>query len=440
MMTVAHAWEEARRHDEPAPPGDTDGRARLRTAGERDRDRVLYSTAFQRLAGITQVVPAGAGQAVHSRLTHSLKVAQVARRLAQRVLESHPALGPELDPDSVEASALVHDLGHPPFGHIAEKELNRFACSKGTDGFEGNAQSFRLVTRLAQRWPTSHDGEDWGLNLTRRTLDGMLKYPWLRNPDDTLRERKWGAYRNDAPAFEWVRERRRGERPSPAAQIMDWADDLTYAVHDMEDFYRAGLIPLDRLCTSETERDRFVASFRDADGDLNVRLKDFAQDSLTTAVDEVFRLLDVVRPYAGTRYDRQILRERTSFLIRDFMRALVVEPDGQMRPDSGRHAEVAVLKEMTWFYVIRRQDLATVQDGQRRIVRDLCERFWRAAKDGERHLFPWLEQESLERANTDSLKARVVCDFIARLTEARAIVLHQRLLGTSVPFLPPPAH
>jgi dGTPase len=177
-------------------------RARLRTAGERDRDRVLYSTAFQRLAGITQVVPAGAGQAVHSRLTHSLKVAQVARRLTQRIVEHHPELREELDPDSVEASALVHDLGHPPFGHIAERELNRFACSHDADGFEGNAQSFRLVTRLAQRFPTASSGEDWGLNLTRRTLDGILKYPWFRDPDDAFRERKWGAYRSDQPAFD----------------------------------------------------------------------------------------------------------------------------------------------------------------------------------------------------------------------------------------------
>jgi dGTPase len=221
---------------------------------------------------------------------------------------------------------------------------------------------------------------------------------------------------------------------------MDWADDLTYAVHDMEDFYRAGLVPLDRLCTSESERERFVRSFYDRNGNLTERLAKFAPEALDKAVDQVFGLLDVVQPYTGTRDQRQILRERTSFLIRDFMRALTVNTNGTMAPDPVRHAEVAVLKEMTWFYVIKRQDLATVQDGQRRIIAELCDRFWRAAEAGDNHLFPWLEQEALETASTDSQKARVVCDFIARLTEARAAVLHQRLLGTSVPFLPPPAH
>jgi dGTPase len=252
--------EEERRSGEPDTIEDSDVRTRRRTAGERDRDRVMYSTAFQRLAGITQVVPVSAGGAAHSRLTHSLKVAQVARRLAQRVTKHNEDWTRELDPDSVEAAALAHDLGHPPFGHIGEEEINAYALLSGAaDGFEGNAQSFRLVTRLAQRWPTV-DGEEFGLNLTRRTLDGLLKYPWLRNADHTERSRKFGAYRADEHAFSWVREARTPERRSPAAAVMDWADDLTYAVHDMEDFFRAGLIPLDRLCTSEIERERSPAA------------------------------------------------------------------------------------------------------------------------------------------------------------------------------------
>jgi dGTPase len=117
--------------------------------------------------------------------------------------------------------------------------------------------------------------EEWGLNLTRRTLDGVLKYPWLKDADDPGRERKYGAYQADRDAFSWTRKRRTDGQPSPAATVMDWADELTYAVHDMEDFFRAGLIPLHRLCTSDTERERFAESFTDPSGELNERLRKF---------------------------------------------------------------------------------------------------------------------------------------------------------------------
>jgi dGTPase len=435
-------WEEERRQDEPHTFDEGDPRARLRSAGERDRDRVLYSSAFQRLGGITQVMPTGADQAVHSRLTHSLKVAQVSRRLAQRLVVHHPELESELDADAVEASALVHDLGHPPFGHIAEEELNAFAITHKTDGFEGNAQSFRIVTRLAQRWPSlEEDGErrSSGLNLTRRTLDGVLKYPWLRDPHDEVRDRKWGAYTVDSDAFEWVRDRRDAKERSPAAQVMDWADDVTYAVHDMEDFFRVGLVPIDRLCTSHEERDRFLRSFTDS-GSLNKRLRRFDAAVLEKAVTAVFETLDFVEPYLGSRVQRQVVRERSSYLIRNYMHAADWS-DAKLTIDPVPLAEVAVLKELTWFYVINRPELATVQDGQRRVVQGLLNRFWSAADDEDYYLFPHYEQEILRNeVRTEADKARLVCDFVARLTEGRALELHRRLLGTSFTLLAPPAY
>src|SRR4051794_5153304 len=168
-----------RRHDEPEPSSG-------RSESERDRDRVLYSSAFQRLAGITQVASAEVGQEFHNRLTHSLKVSQVASRMARRLAESR-GLGPaELDPDATEAAAFAHDLGHPPFGHIAEEELN--ALSQDWGGFEGNAQSFRIVNLLSLR-----DLRFRGLNLTWRTLNAMIKYPWMRDLKDPARKKKWGA-------------------------------------------------------------------------------------------------------------------------------------------------------------------------------------------------------------------------------------------------------
>src|SRR5206468_13103492 len=135
---------------------------------ERDHDRVLYTTALQRLAGITQIAAPEAGVTIHNRLTHTLKVAQVARRLAKQI-------GLSVDRQEVAAAAaLAHDLGHPPFGHLAEVKLNERA--EGWGGFEGNAQSFRIVNFLALR-----TGSYRGLNLTRRTLSGILKYPWLQD-------------------------------------------------------------------------------------------------------------------------------------------------------------------------------------------------------------------------------------------------------------------
>ena len=152
---------------------------------QRDRDRVLYASAFSRLGGVTQVISSEEGHPFHNRLTHSLKVAQIARRIAERLKEKQktPSCISGVDPDACEAAALAHDLGHPPFGHIAEHCLDQLLTKKNTDGdpldsngFEGNAQSFRIVARLAQR-RRKFDG----LNLTRSTLDAILKYPWLRS-------------------------------------------------------------------------------------------------------------------------------------------------------------------------------------------------------------------------------------------------------------------
>ena len=177
----------------------------FRTAGQRDRDRILHSSAFRRLAGVTQVVSSNEdSHLLHNRLTHSMKVAQVARRLAERMLLVQPeeaaAVG-GIDPDVVEAAALAHDLGHPPFGHVGEKALDAAAKSTLTDAFEGNAQSFRIVTKISIRNTADH-----GLNLSRATLNAMLKYPWLRGSGGTKEEKKWSVYYTEAPEFEFARD------------------------------------------------------------------------------------------------------------------------------------------------------------------------------------------------------------------------------------------
>src|SRR5215467_4051215 len=252
-----HPTRQDRRHNPDSAPDQW-------LAFQRDRDRVLYSSALRRLAGVTQVVHAAEGHVFHNRLTHSVKVAQVGRRIAEYLQQSEDqklleAIG-GIDPDVVETAGLSHDLGHPPFGHIAEEELDRLLIrEKITDGFEGNPQSFRLVTTVIKR-----DGRYSGLNLTRACLNAILKYPWERGHDGKEKN-KWGCYFSEKIDFKFARELNTGrdDFQSAEAAIMDWADDVTYSVHDIEDFYRAGIVPLDQILLDGDERYRFITAVYD---------------------------------------------------------------------------------------------------------------------------------------------------------------------------------
>jgi len=264
------------------------GAADQRREGQRDRDRILYSSAFKRLNGVTQVVAASEGTIFHNRLTHSLKVAQLGRRLAEHLCsqpterEKAEAWG-GLDPEVVDAAGLAHDLGHPPFGHIAEKALDHLvtrgpsarseegdeAPAGNPDGFEGNAQTFRILT-----WLSAHNEKKYpGLNLTRATLNAVLKYPWLRDPAEApegKRYNKYGAYRAEGSDHAFAREFHDGDVQSLEAAVMDFADGLAYSVHDLEDFVRAGLVPLSRLQTGRGW-ERFLDRWRRDTRDPSVR-------------------------------------------------------------------------------------------------------------------------------------------------------------------------
>jgi dGTPase len=414
---------------------DDDLPADQRTPFQRDRDRILYTSAFRRLAGITQVIAPTERYPVHNRLTHTLEVAQVARRLAEKLQTDIAATtdleaAAAIDADVAEAAALAHDLGHPPFGHIAEDELDKLAVSAGVlDGFNGNAQSFRIVTNLAVRSSSMP-----GLNLTRATLNGVLKYPWFRQASGTGRN-KWGAYHTEQDEFLWVRPDTAQEttKRCTEAEIMDWADDIAYAVHDVEDFYRAGVIPLDRLATDDAERIRFL------DASLERLGKPEDEQGLRDAFLEFATVLPVTEPYTGTRQQRAVLRSMASTLINRYIHACSCSGD---HPDSlsidispRATVEIVILKQLTWHYVIDRASLATLQHGQRQMIRQLFNILAEEAQSTNTQstlrysIFPEYFRELLHEDLTDELRIRLVIDLIASMTERHIIDMYHRLTG-----------
>jgi dGTPase len=402
-----------------------------RKEGQRDRDRVLYTSALRRLAAITQVVSPTEGSVFHNRLTHTLEVAQIGRRLAEYLCKDEDlmaALG-GIDPERVEAAALAHDLGHPPFGHIAEKELDGLIVSRGVeDGFESNAQAFRIATKLAVR-----KEEFPGLNLTRATLNAVLKYPWLRENSGPKHD-KWGVYSTEVQEFSWVKEpySLKNDR-SPEAELMDWADDIAYAVHDMDDFYRAGLVPIDRLAKDMEELDAFldhaVARQRGKTRYTDSELREAGFNAIAG--------FPISEPYQGRRSQRSLLRTYTSTLISKYVRAIefIENADGrlQARISSDADKEVMMLKELTWRYVIQNPALETQQYGQRRVIKDLFHIFADAAvsRGSPKNIgiFPVDYQEQLIVAGEEQERLRLISDFIASMTEQQAFVMHRRLTG-----------
>jgi dGTPase len=413
-------------------PGD------YREPAQRDYDRILYSSALRRLGGVTQVVASHEGHVFHNRLTHSMRVAQIGRRLAQRFLKKSAKEAQEvggMDPDVVEAAALAHDLGHPPFGHIAEEELRECVVrQKVLDGFEGNAQSFRIVTRLALR------SKEPGLNLTRATLNALLKYPWTRQSEGYKKE-KYGLYHSEKEHFNFARGPHPSgdERKSAEAETMDWADDVTYAVHDAEDFYRARLIPLDRLGSldDQSERQRFFDGMYSRP-DLAKQMGTNSRPELEEAFNKVITAFPISEPYTGSREHRSRLRDFSSNLIGLFVNAIELHvPTGPNQRfvdiENLQSIQVRILKALTWFYVIYNPALATQQYGQRKMIRELFEIFGNAAaatKEEERNIIPlaFRDEISDNKGNSAAL-ARIVADMVSGMTEQGLIKLYRRLTG-----------
>jgi dGTPase len=397
-----------------------------RSEFERDRDRLLYSSAFHRLAGITQIVRAGEADVFHTRQQHTIKVAQVGRRLAQKLLaeQPHEAAARGLDPEVVEAACLAHDLGHPPFGHIGEHTLDDLVREHEDEGFEGNAQSFRIVTKLAVRFPDSP-----GIDLTRATLAACLKYPWTRGKTGK-KAGKWSAYSYEKEDFDFARKYHPHEDKTLEAELMDWADDVAYSVHDLEDFHRCNALPWQRVFG---ERDRIIERALIVANDAKEKAKlGAAYDRLQAFLEGTYSAL-LSDPYEGTRLQREQLRRMTSQLIGKYIGAISINKDVTSTKavvfNEEWEAEVRLLKQITRDYIIGSPILAAQQHGQKRIITDLFNALWKGydAKLGYPPFLPIRLRYLAEVKGTT--KVRIVADCISSLSESEAVGLHGRLFG-----------
>ena len=380
----------------------------------RDRARLVHSASLRRLSAKTQVVQPGDDDFVRNRLTHSLEVAQIGR-------EFGAALG--CSADVVDTACLAHDIGHPPFGHNGEQVLDEIAS--GIGGFEGNAQTLRLLTRLeAKRVHT--DGRPAGLNLTRASLDAATKYPWARGEgvDGT---RKFGVYAEDLDVFAWFRDSVPKGRRCLEAEVMDWSDDVAYSVHDVEDAVASGRLDLRRLRdASDVEQVLAMAS--------GLYAADLGADDLGAALERVLATGAVPTAYDGSRRDLAALKDMTSRLIGRFVHAVELATrerhgDGDLTrydadlvvPDDTR-AEVAVLKATAAHFVMYAEERVEVMAGQRAVVRDLVAAYQESPAER-------LDLDLLadwKAAESDAAALRVIVDQVASLTDVRALSLHRR--------------
>ncbi len=387
-----------------------------RTPFERDRARVVHSAALRRLAAKTQVVGPATDDFVRNRLTHSLEVAQVARDVAH-VLGCHP--------DLAETAALAHDLGHPPFGHNGERMLDEIARLDG--GFEGNAQTLRILTHLEAK-STDADGRSIGLNLTRATLDACTKYPWLRGEGD--RAVKFGVYDDERPVFGWLRAGVPGDRRCVEAQVMDLADDVAYSVHDLEDGVVAGLIDLPALADDGLRHDVWTTVRGWYLPESNDAELDAAYDRLRT--------IDAwpAASYDGSRRALAALKNLTSDVIGVFCGSVqhatrdvhgpgpLVRHAADLVVPRETAAEIGVLKGIAARFVMEAPGRVEVMDRQRVLLHEL---FAALEKGGPELLDPQFRLDH-EAAVDDAARTRVLVDQIASLTDGSAVAWHRRLV------------
>ena len=396
-----------------------------RSEFERDRSRIIHSAAFRRLQGKTQIFTVGEGDFYRTRLTHSLEVAQIGKGIALR-------LG--ADTDLVEAICLIHDIGHPPFGHAGEDELKKLMKRYG--GFEANAQNIRILT-LLERKSTNY----LGLNLTRAVLDGQMKY---KTTYDEKNDIKKFIYAEDAELMEWVSEEARevAENPDKSWQsfesaIMDWADDIAYAVHDLEDSIREGFINVRTF--QDTERiNRLIDALTE---DFPGHESDVGEVSWALINDHILNKYPDFRPLGPLRAPRERSanrKELTSSLIGKYVKSTNRNERKSATDDiiSRRYIyeldtpieskiEVAFIKKLAWEFVIQSPQVRLLEERGRHIVRCLFLKFIR--EENTSSLLPEDWQDRLPHGSSRRHKARVVSDYISGMTDNYAQKTYAKL-------------
>ena len=383
-----------------------------RTEFMRDRARVIHSAALRRLAAKTQVAVPWENDFQRTRLSHSLECAQIGRELGE-------SLG--ADPDLQDTACLAHDLGHPPFGHNGEEALADVAKDFG--GFEGNAQSFRLLVRLEAK-TVDANGKSIGLNLTRASLDGATKYPWPRSQNP----RKFGVYDDDVEVFNWMRMGAPVDKKCIEAQIMDWSDDCAYSVHDLEDAIFVKQVS--------------VANFaNDYEQIFQVMRNDYGSDATEQeAIDAHLRLSSLSawpHYFDGTHRSLARLKDSTSQLIGRFVLAAELETrkvygqgplsryGANLEIPREQVVEVDFLKAIAGYYLINAAHSQDRYAKQQVIIRELVEMLLASAP----REFDSIFIKAWNEASDESAKMRVVIDQVAALTDPGAYVLHARLLA-----------
>lgn len=381
-----------------------------RTEFMRDRARVIHSAALRRLAAKTQVAVPWENDFQRTRLSHSLECAQIGRELGE-------SLG--ADPDLLETACLSHDLGHPPFGHNGEEALAEVAKDFG--GFEGNAQSFRLLTRIEAK-TVDKDGKSVGLNLTRASLDAGTKYPWPR----AINPRKFGVYDDDVEIFNWMRQGSPPDRKCIEAQIMDWSDDCAYSVHDLEDAIFVGQIKVENF-----EKDFDILHNEMQAGYGSTATKQEA----AAALERLQQLSCWPRYYDGTHRSLARLKDSTSQLIGRFVLAAELETrkvhgDGPLQRYSAdlvipreQEVEVDFLKAIAGHYLIGAAVSQERYAKQQVLIKELVEMLHKHAGTHLDSIFA----KDWAIATNDTERMRIVIDQIASLTDPGAYALHARL-------------
>jgi len=385
----------------------------------RDRARLLHSSALRRLAAKTQVLSPTAGlDFARNRLTHSLEVAQVGRELAA-------SLG--LDPDVVDTACLAHDVGHPPFGHNGERALSSWAHDVG--GFEGNAQTLRLLSRLEPK-VFGDDGRAYGLNLTRASLDASCKYPWPAGQSvaDPSGRAKFGFYADDEPAFEWMRAGAPERVRCVEAQVMDLSDDIAYSVHDFEDAVVNGYIDVAAL-GSRVDHDELVSSMYEWIGG------EVSHGELIAAFDRLDRLDVWLADWDGSRHAQAQLKNLTSQLIGRFAGAAtratreafpgpsLIRFNADVVVPPSIQAEIAVLKGIVATFVMSKNTRQPIYTRQREMLTVLADVLLQRGDAALESGFA----EDWRGAADDAARKRVVVDQVASLTDQSAIAWYERL-------------